>query len=304
MRKLPPGEGYTTLEMADPFEAYHKELTQSDRESKTIERYSQVTTSYKNWLGNRPPDTASAKEFLAHLRGKGYAPKSILLYYHALKLFLEYIGQPLKLKLRKPRVLPPYHDCGDIEALIAQAQKGLYHQTEEQKTRNTAMILAFAYTGIRRGELRGLLVGDVDFNRRTILVHGKGAKDRVIPMAARIITPLREQCARKLAQDKVFPGLNDASVWRIVTRLARACGLESFHPHSLRHYFATQLVERGANLRDIQALLGHESLEVTSIYLDVSARHLRETVELLDSVPPFLFLQSTHSPTSGGGFPH
>ncbi len=141
-----------------------------------------------------------------------------------------------------------------------------------------------------------LLVGDVDFNRRTILIRqGKGNKDRVIPMAERIIAPLREQCTGKLAQDKVFPHINASGVWRVVTRLAKACGLHGFHPHSLRHYFATQLIERGANLRDIQMLLGHESLETTSVYLDVSAQHLREAVELLDIVLPPAYRHSIHS---------
>jgi integrase/recombinase XerD len=265
------------------FEAYHRELTQSDRDPKTIERYWQVITSYQKWLEDRQPNVATAKEFLAHLRDKGYRPKSILLYYHALRLFLEFIGQPLKLKLRKPKVLPPYYDRGDVEALIAQAEEGLYHQTEKQKQRNKALILTLAYTGMRRGELLKLLVGDVDFNRRTILIRqGKGARDRAIPMAERIVIPLRNQCAGKVAQERVFDGLNGASVWRIVTSLAKAGSLEAFHPHSLRHYFATQLLERGANLRDVQMLLGHESLETTSVYLDVTAQNLKACVRLLE----------------------
>ena len=283
LHSLPPGVCYPLPEMADPFGAYHKELIESDRDPKTIERYWQIVTAYRSWLGDRQPDVATAKEFLAYLRDKCYRPKSILLYYHALRLFLEFIGQTLKLKLRKPKVLPPYHDKGDIEGLIRQAELGLYHQTPGQKERNKNLILTLAYTGMRRNELLQLLVGDVNFNRRAILVRqGKGRKDRVIPMAGGIIIPLRNQCAGKVAQERVFPGLSAASVWRIVTSLARACGLEAFHPHSLRHYFATQLLERGANLRDIQMLLGHESLETTAIYLDVTAQNLRTCVDLLD----------------------
>ena len=251
---------YPLSEMANPFEAYHKELVESDRDSKTIARYWQIVASYQKWLEDRQPDVPTAKEFLAHLRDRGYRPKSVLLYYHALRLFLGFIGLPLKLKLRKPKVLPPYYDRGDVETLITYAGKAR-RRTESQRQRNHALVVTLAYTGIRRGELLGLLVGDIDFNRRTLLVRGKGSKERVIPMAERIITPLREQCAGKLAQDKVFPHINASGVWRVVTRLARACGLHGFHPHSLRHYFATQLIERGANLRDIQMLLGHESPE-------------------------------------------
>ena len=282
LHSLPPGVCYPLPEMADPFEAYHKELVESDRDPKTIDRYWQIITAYQRWLGDRQPNVATAKEFLAYLRDRGYRPKSILLYYHALRLFLEFIGETLKLKLRKPKVLPPYHDKGDIEALIRQADYGLYHQKPGEKKRNKTLILTLAYTGMRRGELLKLLVGDVDFNRRTILIRqGKGGKDRVIPMAERIIIPLRNQCEGKVAQERVFPGLSAPSVWRIVSSLAKACGLEGFHLHSLRHYFATQLLERGANLRDVQMLLGHESLETTAIYLDVTAQNLRICVDLL-----------------------
>ncbi len=90
---------YPLSEMANPFEAYHKELIQSDRDSKTIERYWQIVASYQKWLEDRQPDVPTIKEFLAYLRDKGYRPKSVLLYYHALKLFLEFIGLPL---LRSP----------------------------------------------------------------------------------------------------------------------------------------------------------------------------------------------------------
>jgi len=238
------------LDMINLFEAYHKELAQSDRDPKTIARYWQVITSYQKWLGDRQPDVASAKEFLSNLRNKGYQPKSVILYYHSLRLFLWFIGQELKLKLRKPETLPPYYDRGDVEGLIGQAEKGLYHQTEKQEQRNKALILVLVYTGMRKSELLGLLVRDIDFNRRTILVTGKRRRQRIIPMADRIVVPLRLQCEGKGAQQRVFDNLNARSVYRIVTSLAKASGLEGFHVHSTRHFFATQLVETGANIRE------------------------------------------------------
>jgi len=142
--------------MADLFKAYHEELIQSDRYPKNIDRYWQIATHYQTWLGDRELSVATAKQFLAHLREQGNQPSSVILYYHALRLLFEFIGQPLKLKLRKPETLPPYHDQGDIEELIRQAEKGLYHETRQQKKRNTALVLTLAYTGIRRSELLGL----------------------------------------------------------------------------------------------------------------------------------------------------
>jgi len=201
-----------------------------------------------------------------------------------LRQFLIFLGQEINLRLRKPRRLPPYLDRGDFERLLAQAERGLRGQKAWQKQRNKALILTLAYTGMRKGELLRLQVGDIDFERRVILIRqGKGRKDRVIPMVDRIVVPLRSQCNGRSAQGKVFEGLNARSTYRVVTSLARACGLDRLHPHSLRHYFATQLVERGANLRDVQMLLGHESLETTAVYLDVSAQRLAEAVALLDT---------------------
>jgi integrase len=283
--------------MADPFELYHKELAQSDKDPKTVSRYRQIMTSYQKWLDNRQPDIASAKEYIAYLRNKGYAPGSLLLYYHGLQTFFDFIGTPLKLKIRKPETLPRYYDRGDFEALLKQAEIGLYHQTKKQKRRNKNLILVLGYTGMRKGELLNLIVGDIDFNQQRILIRqGKGRKDRVVPMADRIIVPLHEQCAGKIAHDKIFDNLNGRSVYRIITSLAKACGLQGFHPHNLRHWFGTQLVERGASLRVVQELMGHESLETTSIYLDITAKHLRGTIDLLNQ-------PATHSTPSLGVIP-
>ncbi|MBU2535494.1 MAG: tyrosine-type recombinase/integrase [Chloroflexota bacterium] len=280
--------------MTNLFEVYHKELSESDRDPKTIDRYWGVAIRYQTWLGDREVNVQTAKQFLAHLREQGYQPRSVILYYHALRPFFEFIRQPLKLRLRKPETLPPYYDPGDFEGLVAQARKGLYHQTAAQKRRNEALLLTFAYTGLRKSELLELQVCDLDFNRQCILVRlGKGRRQRVIPMSERIVIPLRQQCAGKTAQQKVFNGLNGRSVYRIVTGLAKAAGLDGFHPHSLRHFFATQLLEKGANLREVQLLLGHRDLTTTAVYLDVTAEHLRAAVVRLDSSEMPLHLSAT-----------
>jgi integrase len=264
--------------------AYYRELDQSDRDPTTTARYKQIADTYRKWLGDRQPDVANAKEFIAHLRDEGYTPNAVLLYYHGLRPLFDFIGQPLKIKLRKTLVLPGYYDKGDIETLITQAERGLYHETEKQKRRNKALVLVLAYTGMRKSELLNLLVSHIDFNEYRILVkQGKGRRDRVIPMHQRLITCLREQCSGKTAQEKAFDGLNARSVYRIVTSLARACGLQGFHPHSLRHYFASRLVESGADLRSVQELLGHRSLDTTAIYVQVTAAHLRAALDLLDT---------------------
>jgi integrase/recombinase XerD len=281
---------YTKLEMSDVFSAYKKHLSILDIDLKTKQRYWEVTDSYRKWLNDRQPDATTAQEFLAYLREKGYRPRSVLLYYHALRLFLGFRGIQFKLKLRKPRELPPYHTQEEIEALIAQAEIGLHGQKPWHKKRNKAMILTFCYTGVRKQELLNLKVSDIDFERRLLCVkQGKGRKDRMIPLAERLMVPLRSQCAGKSAQDIVYIGLNPRSVYRVITRLARACGLQGIHPHTLRHYFATRLVELGVNIRVIQELLGHADLSTTAIYLDVSPKHLQGAIDALNNNAPISF---------------
>ena len=270
-------------QVMEPFAEYRNHLFSRDLDPKTKVRYWQILTRYYQWLGSRSPDAVTAGEFLSWLRNNAYRPRSILLYYHAIRMFLAFLGQEFKIKLRKPKELPLYYGRGDIERLIAQAECGLRGQTPWQKQRNTALILTLAFTGLRRGELLNLTVGDVDFQRRLILVRqGKGDKDRLVPMTERLMAPLRYLCHGKATGAKIFAGLNGRSVYRVVTSLGKACGLDGFHPHSLRHFFATQLVERGANLRAVQELLGHADLSTTAAYLDISPRHLRDTINLLD----------------------
>jgi integrase/recombinase XerD len=275
---------YNLQQMTDVFSAYRKHLDLCDLAPKTKARYWEVVNSFRKWLGKRRPDAGTAQEFLAHLRSKGYRPRSVLLYYHALRLFLSFRGIQLNLKLRKPRELPPYHSQEEIEALIDQAGIGLYHQKQWHKERNKAMILAFCYTGIRKQELLNLRVSDINFERRLLFVkQGKGRKDRMIPLSERLIAPLQSQCAGKNAREFVFAGLNARSVYRVVTKLARVRGLDGIHPHTLRHYFATRLIELGVNIRVVQELLGHSDLSTTSIYLDVSPKHLKGAIDALDN---------------------
>lgn len=269
----------------DWFHAYLHDLRERDLAPATRARYSQVVGSYREWLQGEEPTPANARAFLAALRDRGYRPKSVCLYYAALRTVFGFLGAPFQVKLRKPKTMPPYWDPGDIERLIAQAERGLPGHSAEVRGRNTAAILLMAYAGLRRGEVLGLRVGDVDFRRRTIRVLGKGQKERVVPMAERVVVPLWEVCRGKGAGDRVFR-LSPGKLHQAVTKLARAAGLEGFHCHSLRHSFATRLLEQGANVREVQQLLGHESLETTAVYLAVSGAHLRRAVDLLDAPCP------------------
>ncbi len=107
--------------MADPFLAYEIELGLRDLDPKTRLRYGQVTGSYNRWLDGRDVNPATAREFLADLRLRGYRPASISLYYTCLRMFLDFLGLKLQPKIRKPKVLPPVYDPRDIERLLQEA---------------------------------------------------------------------------------------------------------------------------------------------------------------------------------------
>jgi integrase/recombinase XerD len=97
------------------------------------------------------------------------------------------MNQPLNLKLRKPKSLPQYTGKDKVEKLILAAQEGLHNHTEAMKKRNTAMILTFAYTGMRREEVANLLINEIDFERNVIIVRdGKGQKKFCIGALMRV----------------------------------------------------------------------------------------------------------------------
>jgi len=160
-----------------------------------------------------------------------------------------------------------------------------------------ALLLTLYATGVRRAELTHLKVSDIDSKRMVIHVQGgKGRKDRDVMLSPKLLEALREHWRGLPRKPSVwlFPGnrwhtgdmpINTKVVWNACQEAAQRAGLQKdVHPHTLRHCFATHLLEAGADLRTIQMLLGHRDLEETTIYLHLSERHLRATASPLDSL--------------------
>jgi integrase/recombinase XerD len=159
------------------------------------------------------------------------------------------------------------------------------------------MILMTLYaTGVRRSELANMRVSDIDSKRMVIRIHGKGLKDREVMLSKVLIEALREHWKQHKPKEWLFPGgsrhtlstpITAKVAWQACLRAAKRCGLEKkVHPHVLRHCFATHLLDAGTDLRTIQKLLGHSSLEQTARYLHVSKRHLKAAVSPLDALFP------------------
>ena len=159
------------------------------------------------------------------------------------------------------------------------------------------LLMALYATGLRRAELARLKVSDVDSKRMVIHVRGgKGRKDRDVMLSPKLLEALREHWRglQRKPSAWLFPGnrwhtgdtpITTKVVWNACKEAAQRAGLQKdVHPHTLRHCFATHLLEAGADLRTIQMLLGHRDLEETTIYLHLSERHLSATASPLDSL--------------------
>jgi len=159
------------------------------------------------------------------------------------------------------------------------------------------LLMALYATGLRRAELARLKVSDVDSKRMVIHVRGgKGRKDRDVMLSPKLLEALREHWRglQRKPSAWLFPGnrwhtgdtpIDTKVVWNACKKAAQRAGLQKdVHPHTLRHCFATHLLEAGADLRTIQILLGHRDLKETTIYLHLSQRHLHATASPLDSL--------------------
>ena len=190
----------------------------------------------------------------------------------------KHFGLPFDLSVRIPRRLPPHVASSDIERLAYSISHKATHK--QSSVRDMVLLETAINTGLRRSELANLKVRDIDFDsQRLKVVNGKGGRDRVISLRPAIRDSLARLCIGKLQSDTVF-GLRPKTVSAKVRYWAKKAGVD-IHAHSFRHYFATTLVDKGANIRAVQELLGHESLATTEKYLAVSAKHLEETIKLL-----------------------
>ena len=247
----------------------------------TLAKYCQCIESFQTWLGSQPVSAQAAKRFLADLQERGYKPRSVHLYYHAIKPFLEFQGILFKLKFKKPRELPQYHSAQDINSILDIASNRTDNWAK-LKQRDTLILLMLALTGVRASEL--LALRPCDITAEFIFVRkGKGSKDRTIPRAKTLAGPLKDyiKTAGITPTARLFP-IQRKRLYVIVKQYAMAAGINDVSPHTLRHYFATSLVEHGAQLRAVQELLGHADISTTAIYLDLIPSHLKSSIALLD----------------------
>jgi site-specific recombinase XerD len=187
-----------------------------------------------------------------------------------------------KQRIHLPVILSP----SEVAQLIGGA-RNLYHRT---------VIMMLYSTGLRRAELCRLKVSDVDSKRMMVRVEqGKGGIDREVPLSQTLLQALREYYRWMKPQTYLFPGtvngwradkpVTEKMAWQAVHEARIRAGItKHVTPHTLRHCFATHLLESGADLRSIQMMLGHSDIEATAIYLHLSRRHLQAVANPLENI--------------------
>lgn len=173
---------------------------------------------------------------------------------------------------------------GEVVKLLGTSLAG---RTEAARLRDTAIMELFYASGMRRAEVAGVRLADVDLAERTIRVTGKGNKERVVVInrtsASAIESYLRVRppsADPHLFLGRGGKGITPKHVWRIFRTIYRISGIQRHAtPHTLRHSFATHLVENGVDLETVRELLGHESLATTGVYLQLAMGHKRRAYD-------------------------
>ncbi len=228
--------------------------------------------------------------FLVHLTDTGLSSRSVARHVSAVRGFFGFLMEDEFLQLDPSETLkapswgtklPVTVSLDEVEALLEAPDPEL-----PRGCRDRAMLEILYATGIRVSELCSLELGDLRENAQFLLVEGKGGRQRLVPMGSKAMEALGSYLrdARPVlpgaAGRALFPGpsgrpLRRQTLWKIIRAHARAAGIRKpLSPHKLRHSFATHLLERGADLRAVQALLGHADISTTQIYTHVTRERL------------------------------
>jgi len=272
-----------------------EELQRLNYAETTIRHYIRTVEDFARRF-NCPPDRLGPRhirEFQAELfQKRKLSPNSVVRHLAALRFF--YIRT---LKRSWSIAETPYPKwVFHLPTILSQEEVAQLIDAALTPYHRTLLMTLYA-TGARRAELTHLKVSDIDSQRMVIRIQGgKGRKDRDVMLSPKLLHELRAHWhrLRRRPITWLFPGnrhhsgdqpIDTKTVWHACKKAAKRAGIRKVvHPHTLRHSFATHLLEAGADLRTIQILLGHRDLEETTIYLHLSERHLNATASPLDSL--------------------
>jgi len=263
---------------------------------RTLKVYRQALTAFST-ENKTPWKKCTAEDFRDHLFAvmkRGQARSYVRLQFSALRTFYQFLAARKRLRqnpvreVQLPKMekkLPLVLTRQQVEDLLTAPMREMKNRAAPvwMPLRDVAIMELFYSSGLRLSELAGLDVADVDLYTESVRVFGKGRKERVCPVGL----PALEATSRYRAAANVHAGplfINKArkrmsvrSIWLVLKRYVRHTSIPiSISPHKLRHSFATHMLDRGADLRSVQALLGHASLSTTQIYTHVTVERLKK----------------------------
>ena len=239
-------------------------------------------------------DHITIRAFLSGLSDKGTGKTSLARKVSALRTFFNYLCRESKMtnnpgKMvstpRKERRLPRFLSVDEMERLLSTLSN-----EGPLRTRDRAILETFYSSGLRIGEVVALDIGDINFTEHLIRVKGKGRKERIVPIGVRALEAIREclktplnppsgSTGQPLFLNRYGKRITTRSVHRIVEKYKRLGGFWDITPHSIRHSFATHILDGGADLRSVQEMLGHVSLSTTQRYTHLSMDKLMEVYD-------------------------
>ena len=271
-----------------------EELQRRNYSAITTRNYLRVVTEFTKYFGKSPDNLGpnELRTYQAHLlQERKLTPGTVVNRVAALRFFFV-----KTLKRHQFREFLPYpQDRRRLPTVLSREEVSRLIDAAGTLFRRTLLMTLYG-TGMRRSELAHLKVTDIDSQRMIIrVVAGKGGKDRDLPLSPALLEILREYWRWRKPRLYLFPTrtrrrtldqpISDKTVWIACSEAARRAGIRKrVTPHTLRHSWATHLLEAGTDLRTIQVLLGHGDLETTAQYLHLSQRHLQAVTNPLDSL--------------------
>ena len=273
--------------------------TEKNASPHTVKNYAIDLREFSSFLGKKTLRQLSYLEirsFLAYLKGRQYSKSSIARKLACIRSFFKYLARENQLRTnpasgistpKREKKLPQFLDPQEVISLLEAPSP----KTWEGK-RDRSILETLYSSGLRVSELTGLNHEDVDSFGGLLRVRGKGKKERIVPLGQVAMNFLKDYLDAKppreishgmkvpLYVNRFGTRLTDRSVRRMILKYVRQIAMnKDVSPHTLRHSFATHMLDRGADLRSVQELLGHENLSTTQIYTHVTTKRLKEAYD-------------------------
>ena len=273
---------------------YIEELIRRKFSDFTVKSYKTDLDEFSSFLKKNKKDNFSEidrkdiRAFMGELLSYGYKKSSVARKLAAIKSFCKFLEKNKILKINPALSIKTPKTEKRIPSFLSEEEMIKMLDSLQLKTdldiRNRAILELMYATGIRASELVNLDISMLDLTSGLLRVYGKGKKERILPVAKtayeflnRYLSEVRGYEKGALFFSKTGKRLLQRDLQRIVKKsIEKVATLNQMSPHTLRHTFATHLLNRGANLRAVQELLGHESLSTTQIYTHVSVEKLKE----------------------------